>query len=225
MFLDRENEYSYTNHSKLLEMLDASSILYFDSIEYIDTNKDNMIFQAPVFAKTGDHWTHSWGKGAAVEFVNYMNRHSRFNLGYLSINEYSSNAPVSSDTDLYSSLNLALPAEDSWYGANVVVDRESDKPNVFIRGGSFTFQSLNSLINAGIFGEDVHISNQVCFMNNYSEQIRMSGYSGYIEVDIDSLVGKSDIIVLEVNEAAIKNMSFLFIDYLIEHPEYLDEDY
>lgn len=53
----------------------------------------------------------------------------------------------------------------------------------------------------------------------------MSGFTAYDELNLDVLMGQSDILVLEVNESHISNMSFEFISYLLEHPDYLDRSF
>jgi len=96
---------------------------------------------------------------------------------------------------------------------------------VFIRGGSFLGQSISSLVRADVFGSDVHFENNYWFLDKYTAKGTLSGFTAYDELPLDFLVGKSDIVILEVNEAAIANMSFGFMDYILEHPEYTDDEY
>ena len=86
-------------------------------------------------------------------------------------------------------------------------------------------QSLSTLLRAGIFEKDVHFENSYCFTDQYNTIYNLSGFSAYDELNLDQLIGQSDILVLEVNDGAIPNMSWGFIEYLLEHPEYLDRVY
>jgi len=221
--MSNKEQYNYTNYSQLLETLNESEIAYFDSVEYMEMNRNTSTIKSPLFFRTGIHWSNAWGKRAAAEFLNYMNTSSKYDLSTVRVTEIESDIPVAPDTDLYSSLNLIVQPKDNWYATHMVIDDEgADKPNVFFRGGSFMFQSLNALVATGVFGKDVHLGNNKYFLNRYTESYTLSDYTAYDEMDLDTLMGQSDILILEVNEGMIHNMSFGFIDYLLEHEEYLD---
>lgn len=226
MFLENSSAYSYTNYSKLIEVLDYNNIMYYDAVNYIEENINSGVLKSPVFYKSGIHWSHSWGESAASEFLDYMNSCSKYNLSTISIKEYTSTEPVSPATDLYSSLNLLFEPKEQWYATeHTIVNRGSDNPNIFLRGGSFMGQSLSVLLNSGVFGKDVHLENSYYFTDKYTSLNSLSAFTAYDELDMDTLAGQTDIFVLEVNEGAIYTMSFGFIDYLLEHPEYLDRNY
>lgn len=224
MFLDNEEVYSYTNYSKLLEVLNQNKICYFDSIKYIEDNNEK--FQSPVFYKSGIHWSHVWGASAAAELLSYINSEGQYHLSTVEVTEALSDIPIAPDTDLYLSLNLLTSADEQWYRDDVhVIEEGLDHPNVFCRGGSFMGQSLSEIIRAGVFGQDVHFENNNVFSNHYSDLVSLTSSNAYDEIDLDSLLGQSDILILEVNECAINRMSFGFIEYLLEHPDYLDRNY
>ncbi len=225
-YLNRKDMFSYTEYSKLIEILDENEIIYFDSIQYIEENIEHSEIQAPLFYKSGIHWSRTWGYHCAVEFLNVMDEESKYELAELVVSESQNPKPIYPDTDLYGSLNLWTTAQDTWYKAAInTVEEGEDHPNVFFRGGSFMGQSLFGLVSAGVFGEDVHFENNYYHMNRYSNSKNLSGFSAYDEMDMDTLLGKSDILILEVNEAVISKMSWGFIEYLLEHPEYLDYNY
>ncbi len=226
MTADMEAAYDYTNYDKLIESLDKSSITYFDSIGYIDEHLNDSSLEAPLYYKSGTHWSNPWGRTCAALFLDKMGENSRYDLSRVAVTEKKSDEPVFPDTDLYSSMNLLLEAKDDWYDSDVNVTYEGkDKPNFFVRGGSFLGQSISSLIRAGIFESDVHLENNNWYIDRYSAIGSISDYTAYDELPIDFLLGKSDILVLEINDAAIDKASFGFIDYLLEHPDYLDRDY
>ena len=226
MFLNNEESYDYTNYSKLLETLDKNNINYFDANNYIQQNLDSNTFDSPLFYKSGIHWSHVWGENSANEFLKYINSISKYHLSTAEVTEIDSNEPVTPDTDLYSSLNLLTDANEKWYDTKFeIVEEGIDHPNIFLRGGSFMGQSLNALIKSGVFGEDVHFENSYYFTNQYTYSETLSSFTAYDELDLDTLMGQSDILVLEVNEGAISTMSWGFIEYLLEHPEYVDRNY
>ena len=226
MTADMEAYYDYTNYDKLLESLDKARVTYFDSIAYIDEHLGDGSLEAPLFYKTGTHWSNPWGRTCAAHFLDKMGASSRYDLSRVSVTEKKSAEPIFPDTDLYSSMNLMLDARCDWYDSDVNVTYEGkDKPNFFVRGGSFLGQSISSLISAGIFESDVHLENNNWYIDRYSALGSISDYTAYDELPMDFLLGKSDILVLEINDAAIDKASFGFIDYLLEHPEYLDRAY
>ena len=90
---------------------------------------------------------------------------------------------------------------------------------------SSTHHHARSLINNYAFSEDVHFENSYYFTNVYSDHKDITNFRAYDEMNLNELVGQSDILILEVNNAAISDMSWGFIDYLLEHTEYLDDVY
>ena len=226
MYADKEQYHSYTNHEKLIETLELSGVDYYDSDEFIDEHIDDGILKAPLFYNSGIHWSHSWGRTCAANFLAMMREKSSYDLSLVNVSEEISDEPIEPDTDLYSSMNLLFDAKETWYDAPVSISYQgNDKPSVFIRGGSFLGQSISALVRAGVFGSDVHFENNYWFLDNYTASGTLSGFTAYDELPLDFLVGKSDIVILEVNDGVIPNMSFGFIDYILEHPEYTDREY
>ena len=225
-FLSNDGLFPYTNYSKLIETLNQNNINYFDSISFIEQNRNSGILASPVFYKSGTHWNHTWGNYAAAEFLNYLNSCSRFDLASVCVEELASNEAIYPDTDLYSSLNLLADPKEKWYTTRVTISHEgNDHPNIFLRGGSFMGQSLNAIVKSNVFGQDVHFENNYYYTDQYSSSYTLSSFTAYDEIGLDSLMGQSDILVLEVNDGAIYTMGWGFIEYLLEHPNYLDKVY
>lgn len=215
---------SKTDYQRLKDMLEGSDLHYFDCCTFIEQSEKDI--SAPLFYMTGTHWSYPWGMKCAAAFSEYISRTSgRWELSSLSLSETPVNEPVWPDADLYMSLNLLRPPYDHYFTSSLTVTEQKDTPNVFLRGGSFMGASLASLIRAGMFGRDVHYENNKYYTDRYDQEETLSSYTSYDEVDLDPLVGQSDILILEVNEAMAGDMSFGFIDYLMEHPEFLDRDY
>lgn len=214
---DRKNDYE-----RFAELLKSSKLHYFDSRVFLE-NYDGPQPNAPLFYATGIHWSSSWGMSAAKALTEYISETGKWNLSTLKLTETTVDAPKHPDTDLYKSLNLLeTPTGIQFYTASLSIVEEGDKPNVFFRGGSFMGQSLNGLIRSGMFGKDVHYENNYYFKDIYTSTKNLSSFTAYNEAEeLPQLVAQSDIFVLEVNEEKVTNMSFGFIDLLLEHPEWL----
>lgn len=213
-----------SNYEMLTEALTEKQIYYYDSISYIKNNVGR--YESPVFYKAGTHWSHVWGESAAADFLEYMKQYSKWNLSTIEITESKSKEPIYPDTDLYDSLNLLINPHENWYASESHVLREGqDKPNVFYRGCSFMGQSLNMLISNNVFGENVHLENNYYFTDNYSNSVNLTNSESYDEMDMDRLMGQTDILILEVNDAGISTMGSGIIKYLLDHPSFLDRNY
>lgn len=224
--VSNEEAYTYTNYSRFLETLNDYKIQYYDSVKFIEENIHSNLLKSPLFYKSGIHWAHGWGESAAAQFLDYMNSCSKYDLSSISIKEFETDEAVSPSTDLYMSLNLLLDPKEQWYSTECAIEKiGNDKPNIFLRGGSFMGQSLYALIQSGVFGKDVQLENNYYFTDQYQFSHTLSSFTSYEEMDLDTLLGQSDILVLEVNEAFIHTMSWGFIDYLLENPQYLDRIY
>lgn len=211
-----------TYYDRFTQLLPNTDLRYFDGHAYAEEYL-KMNFDAPLFYSTGIHWSTSYGSNAARAFSEYISSCSdKWNLGKVTLTEELVDEPLWPDADLFESLNLLHKPKGPYYAINAVIDEEGDKPNVFMRGGSFLGQSLNTLVRAGMFNQDVHFENYYYFVDQYSFQKTLSGYTAYDEVDnLDELLAQTDIMILEVNEANIPNMSWGFIDFLLENPEFI----
>ena len=209
------------NYQKFTRYLKRSNLKYFDAHSYIEENKSEI--EAPVYYSTGIHWSHPWGQLCAKEFEEYVNSCSRWQLSEIDqkIKKKKNNIPDAPDADLYSSLNLiGNPNKDTYYKSKLIVTKENEVPAVFMRGGSFLGQSLRALGTAGAIHVTAHYENNYYFTNDYTGMESLSAFDAYDEfVDMGRYLSEADMLILEVNEAAIPNMSWGFIDYLIDNSE------
>ena len=81
-------------------------------------------------------------------------------------------------------------------------------------------QSLSAIIRSQYFGKDVYMENDQIFTDSFE---KLAIFHDYNEVDMRGYFKDIDLLVLEVNEPSIPSMSFGFIDYVLEHPEVLDQ--
>lgn len=209
------------DYTQFLEYLQKTDLHYFDSRSYIESLQGEDI-GAPTYYPTGTHWSSSYGYRAAKAFSEYISDKGKWPLAKIEITESPCESPVWPDADLYQSLNLiAAPNHVQYYQNVITVIEEGEHPNVFVRGGSFLSQSINGLIQAGLFGKDVHFENNYYFLDRYSKTKILSAFTSYDEFpEMPGLLAQSDILILEVNENAIQRMSFGFIDYVLTHPEW-----
>lgn len=82
-------------------------------------------------------------------------------------------------------------------------------------------QSLSCLIQNHYFGKNVSMENRQIFTEEFGQ---VKEFSRYEEADMRECLRDIDLVVLEVNETAVSDMSFGFIDYVLEHPEILREE-
>ena len=211
-------------HQKHIDIYEKSGAKYFDAVNWIKEN--SKFHEAPVFYKSGIHWNNVWGETAASELINYISETSQYNLDVLSVKEKRIEEPIWPSTDLYSNMNLLLLPNEEWWNTEVeIVDKGKDNPNVFMRGGSFMGQSLSKMIRSGVFKKDVYLENYYYFTDKYTTQTLLTSYTSYDEMPLDTMLGETDIIIIEVNDTQVGSISFGFIDYLLEHGEYLDRKY
>ncbi len=222
--IERLEKKDISNYERLVNELQNRNLNYFDSINYIENNKEK--YMSPVFYKSGIHWSCVWGESSAAEFLKYMKDIGKYDLDEIQVTEKEVFECIYPNSDYYDSLNLCFPPDEKWYRTDIsIVEDGNDKPNVFYRGGSFMGQSINMLIQNNVFSKNIHFENNFCYTDNYRDVQYLSSFTAYDELNLDKLVGQSDILILEVNDAAISDMSWGFVDYLLDHVEYLDKIY
>lgn len=187
----------------------------YDSIAFIDQNKEN--FDFPLWYPTGIHWSRILGSTVAEDFNKYLSETSGYDLGQIKVSYEKSNEFQDPDADLYQTLNLFCKPSETYWNVSIEATEGTQKPNVFLRGGSFMGQSLSNLIGAKLFDQDIHFENNYYFTNNYSSSKNLSNFDAYGELDVNSYLNQSDILILEVNEEKIFTMSWGFIDYVLEN--------
>ncbi len=208
------------NYEQFTETLKQYPLHVYDSIPYIDELAPTADY--PLFHRTGTHWSQVLSAEVAADFVRYLNEESMYSFPEITITYHSVAEPIYPDADIFDSLNLLSPPYDKNY---LQADwqfhpRKEERPNLLCRGGSFMGQTLVPLINHGFFGQDTYIENTLVTHYPFSQ---FTPFSDYSEIDLKKEIDQADIIIFEVNEAHIPVMSFSLIDYLMEHPELLDQ--
>lgn len=205
------NRTQKSNYEKLIEVLEDSGVPYYDSVPYVKELKDKGDF--PVYPKTGIHWTQVTGSFVAQKLSDAIEEEFGYDLNELRISYQQCEQPISPDADIFSTMNLKTEPYDVYYEPIYeLLEDGKDKPNVFIRGGSFLGQTVNHLINSNCFGTNVHMENTNVFVNYYSQVSTMSSYD---ELNWDELIGDKELFIIEVNQGAIQDMGFGIIEYLL----------
>ena len=211
--VDEQNDYDY-----FINRIAKTNLSYFDSRQYIDEYGSTL--EAPSFYKTGIHWSYSHAYLCTKGFLDMANEKSKFDLGNFSFKEHKTDDPLHPDADLYLTLNLLNKPRGQYYVPEMVIERQGDKPKVFMRGGSFMGSSINHLLRYGILDGTVYFENTNMFQNPCTSAQTYQSITNYDQyVDLKDDLAKSDIVMLEINEAAIHKMTFGFAEYLVTHKE------
>ena len=212
------------NYERFVRHLADTDLKYFDSHAYIADHLAEV--EEPAFYPTGIHWSRPWGGRCTIAFAEYVSENSKWQLGRFEQTVAKKRGPSWPDNDLYQSLNLILPPSGiQYYKSRISTTEEGDHPSVFLRGGSFLGQSLNALGMSGAVDVCAHFENNYCFLDNYERSVTFTSFDSYDEfTEMGDYLSKADILILEVNEAAVPVMSWGFIEYLLENPQLMQSD-
>lgn len=210
------------NYERLMAELKDSDLKYFDSIAYMAEHGGEFDSRVPLFYRTGLHWSVYVGNVVGAAFGDFLEKESGYNLPEMEITARPCEEPVYPDADSFEVFNLLQKPYDDYYEPVIrVTDAATDAPGVLCRGGSFMGQSVAALIRNHYFGKNVSMENRQVFTEEFAG---VQGFDSYEQLDLKEYFKDIDIVVLEVNETAVSEMSFGFIDYVLEHPEILQEE-
>lgn len=210
------------NYERLMAELKDSDLKYFDSIAYMAEHGGEFDSRVPLFYRTGLHWSVYVGNVVGAAFGDFLEEESGYNLPEMEITARPCEEPVYPDADSFEVFNLLQKPYDDYYEPVIrVTDAATDAPGVLCRGGSFMGQSVAALIRNHYFGKNVSMENRQVFTEEFAG---VQGFDSYEQLDLKEYFKDIDIVVLEVNETAVSEMSFGFIDYVLEHPEILQEE-
>lgn len=210
-------------YEKFVSSLKKEDLLLFDSIDYIEQNKNFYLEDAsPLFYDTGHHWSYYKGRNVGVAIIDYISENTDINFPKLKVIASKSNAAMYPDNDLYELLNLNKKEKNIYMNTAVeYIDPRSSFPSVVISGGSFLGELLFPFATYGLeFNKVFHIENKMYYMNHYEDLVNFEKYE---EIPLKDELKNIDLFVFEINEVNIYNASFGFIDYLLEHLDYLEE--
>lgn len=209
------------NYERLTAALKGTGLEYFDSITYMEKHRQEFDSRIPLFYRTGLHWSVYVGNMVGAAFGDFLEEKSGYDLPELEITAQPCENPVYPDADSFEVFNLLQKPYDSYYEPVIrVTDAATDAPGMLCRGGSFMGQSVAMLTRNHYFGKNVSMENRQIFTDEFANTV---GFDSYDEVDLGEYFKDIDIVILEVNETAVSEMSFGFIDYVLEHPQLLED--
>lgn len=200
--------------------LSKTDIKYFDTIDIIEKNKDELVDgEVPLFYKSGHHWSTFKGNMIGLKLREYLVNEFDLTLPKITIKASPSEVPVYPDADLYGILNLYGKPNEKFYSTVLNYhDYYVTDQNFTISGGSFLGELLIPNYLAGYNNEIVHIENKVFFCDNYKKQVSFESYDELNDkYDLLAKVKNTDIFIFEINELNIYNATFGFLDYMLSH--------
>lgn len=210
------------NYEKLTAGLAGSHLKWFDSIAYINEHRQEFDSRVPLFYRTGLHWSVYVGNVVGNAFGEYLEAESGYQLPKMTVSAQPCEEPVYPDADSFEVFNTLEKPYDSYYEPVIEMsDPTTSAPGFLCRGGSFMGQSLSVLIRNHYFGKNVSMENRQIFTDEFENVVPFTDYEA---VDMREYLKDIDLVVLEVNETAVSDMSFGFIDYVLEHPEILESE-
>jgi hypothetical protein len=158
-----------------------------------------------IFSVSGIHWTGSAISYFLPAFVQYLSTKLNYPLGSI-ITEKETlrlNTPFQSDGDLEDLLNLASP-KYNFYSPHIELSSRSSlyRPNIFVCGGSFNWNWLNSIFGNQNQGEVIFSKIDFSYYNSYIISYPEGNRIADATDDFASIM-ENDIIVIELNEQAI----------------------
>ncbi len=210
------------NYEQLIRILTDSDLNWFDSIAYIEEHQGEFDSRVPLYYRTGLHWSAYVGNTVGAAFGAYLEEKSGFNLPDVTVTARPCETPVYPDADSFGVFNVLQEPYDDYYEPVITVtDPTTDAPGFLCRGGSFMGQSLAMLIQNHYFGKNVDMENRQIFTEEFGQ---VKEFSSYEDEEMAEYLREIDLVVLEVNETSVTEMGFGFIDYMLEHPEILQEE-
>ncbi|MCD8083956.1 MAG: hypothetical protein LUE86_10715 [Clostridiales bacterium] len=210
------------NYDQLVRVLEDSDLNWFDSVAYIEVHEQEFDSRVPLYYRTGLHWSTYVGNTVGAAFGDYLEEKSGFRLPDITVTAQPCETPVYPDADSFGVFNVLSEPYDQYYEPVITVtDPSTDAPGFLCRGGSFMGQSLAMLIQNHCFGKNVDMENRQIFTEEFSQ---VKEFTSYEDEDMAAYLKDIDIVVLEVNETSVTEMGFGFIDYVLEHPEILQEE-
>ena len=204
------------------QKLEETELNYFDCIDYIDKNKNQILGgKVPLFYNTSHHWTNYKANLVGVALQDFLRKKLEMKVPMVTVKASPSELPSFPDADLFRVLNIYDKPNEDYYSSVVSLDTyDNDNFSFTIQGGSFLGGLLFPFTTLSVFGEVLHIENKTCIYDKYSKDVDFESYD-----DLDKQLGllnhlrKTNVYILEINELNVYNASFGFLDYLLEHEE------
>lgn len=225
LYEKKKLEDNYDNllpYDKFSIALKNSNLNYFDSINYIDNHKDNIIGgRVPLFYHSSHHWSIYKANLIGLALHEHMRKTMDIKLPRMTITASPSDVAVYPDADLFNVLNIYDKPNEQFYESIIdYKDFDNDNLNFTIQGGSFLGGLLLPQSTISVLGKVYHIENKNFLYNNYKDHYEFETYDELNDkFDLLKCLRDTDVFILEINELNVYNATFGFLDYLLEHEE------
>lgn len=222
-FMSKHSSFDNTEYqlpyNKFIDKLKYTNIKTFDSIDYIDKNKDNFFSEeVPLYYNTSHHWSTAVGNKVGIDFLDYVSNNTKVKFSKLQQSIESIDRPIFPDSDIYDLCNILFKPKEKYYNSKIdIIDNYHTNSNVIIRGGSYLGQV--PFIQAMLDNSNVFLmSNTDVFKDNWKTSMSITEYD---QVDFTQYTKDIDLVILEINEVNIYNATFGFLDYLLDNKNIL----
>lgn len=203
--------FEMSSYEKLLSHLQQKSIPYYDSVPFVVSTRDSTEY--PAYTATGIHWSHVKGFAVTQQLADAMEEQLDINLPEFELSWIPVPTAIGADNDTEELLNIFSRQAIAYYAPGVTItDAERDNLHLLARGGSFMGATVYNMMDFDFFDSTYYMENTQLIY-----QKKVSYFTSYEELPIAERLEDADILLLEVNQESIENMSFGFIDYLLEN--------
>ncbi len=209
-------------YDKISAALKNTNLNCFDSINYIDNHRSDMLGgKVPLFYKSSHHWSIYKSNLIGLALHEHIRKTMDIKLPRMTITASPSDVAVFPDADLFNVLNIYDKPNEQFYESVIdYKDFDNDNLNFTIQGGSFLGGLLFPQSTISVFGKVFHIENKNLLYNNYKDHCAFETYDELNEkFGLIQHLKKTDVFILEINELNVYNATFGFLDYLLAHEE------
>ena len=205
----------------LINLLQENNIDHIDSMDVLRN-----VNEFPIFYKTGVHWSYAAEQRMSNVLLDKIQTIVGIPLGQIKLKELKTQeTPVWRDADTYNLLNLIWGVtDDQYYYYETEAEENNGKAvSILMQGGSFCEGFLSDIVRANVLnGGDAYFlsyGDRIFKNYNYGAYDEIMPVEGDFErIDIESLIEKINIIIIEVNEGSgISRYSDGFVDYLAQY--------
>ncbi len=202
---------SETNYEALRRNFKLEKISFLDFKDWFKSIKTNSI--APLFTKTGIHWSKYGEVLAADSILKYIDNLTVQEMPKLTVNKLEwSKIPRDTDNDCEKSMNLLFPIENHQYAYpifNFERDSNYNYPKVLTIADSYFWGMFNfNLSNFGFNKGQFWYYNKQIFPDSYNKEKNVD------DINVIEEVEKNNFIIIMSTDANLYDFSFGFIDLL-----------
>lgn len=190
------------------------SLIDKTDIKYLLCSTLEKDLEYPGFYFTGIHWSRPYEQYASKVILNDLMELTGKNYRQFEFDGVTeSKIPFNRDTDIYDLLNIWEKPDCTFYqyDCKPVYPENYDKLAIFLYGDSFA-QGLRSDVFDMFPNESIYYVNYDNYILDYRNYIEID--HDYNNIDWQKCLDSSDVVVIEMNEALVKDCSTGFVPYL-----------